>query len=156
MDAIKKAAPEISVCNASAETAEAVVRNLLQSFRHIRLKVKGTCMTPALSPGVTVTVSPTHLKPPRMGDVVLVLHASGLKLHRIFWGPPLTPQNSGWWIRGDQSIGWDPRVQPDGVIGTVVSISDSPGQRISFGLHKLICYLIIGFLKTIRFQLKNR
>ncbi|MCX5880676.1 MAG: hypothetical protein NTU74_02380, partial [Deltaproteobacteria bacterium] len=129
--------------------------DLLQSFRHIHLKVKGTCMTPALSPGVIVTVSPTQLRPPRMGDVVLVLHTTGLKLHRVFWGPPLAPATSMWRTRSDQSIGWDPWVRSDGVLGTVVSISDSPGQRVRFELHKLIRYLIIGLLKTIRFRLRT-
>ena len=155
MYAKQKVTADLPVWSTSPEAAEVLIRDLMQTFRHIHLKVKGTCMSQAMKPGTRVTVSPTQLKPPRIGDVVLVRHPHGLKLHRVFWGPPLAPATSFWRTRGDQSAGWDPWVKTDSILGTVVSISGAPGQRVRFGLHELFLNFTIGFMKTIRFQVKN-
>jgi hypothetical protein len=101
---------------ADAAFAEEVLRDCLCAFGRIRFRVTGTCMGPDLPPGRIVTIS--RERAPRMGDVVLVRQAAGLKLHRLVFGPPFS--RWAWRTQGDRLKALDPPIGPGDVLGTVV------------------------------------
>lgn len=106
----------MSASDPTAPVQEALLSELLESFPHVSLTVTGGCMRPALAPGERVrVVSATRLSP-RVGDVVLVRHRQGLRLHRLIWRGP-----GGWRTKGDASVHADPAVPPEHVLGTAVA-----------------------------------
>jgi len=109
---------------------EAVLRDCLGAFRRVRFRVTGECMGPDLVPGQVVTVSCE--RPPRLGDVVLVRQAQGLRLHRLVFGPPLALSGSGWRTKGDRLAVLDPPIEAGDVLGTVV---EPRRRRIGMALH---------------------
>lgn len=122
---------EVREAEVSSRVAEAILADCLAAFPHVRLSVAGECMRPALDPGQTVLVVGRARRAPRVGDVVLVRQAEGLRLHRLVWGPPLVSVRSPWRTKADASRRWDPRVPPADVLGTVVEVEgrcgDPPG-----------------------------
>lgn len=147
------ASTDLPIWIASPDMAEGLIRDLFKTVRQVHLKIKGTCMSPAMPAGVRVAVSPAHLKPPRMGDAVLIRLPYGFKLHRVYWGPPLAPAGSCWRTRGDRSIGWDPCLQAGTLLGTVVSFPDSPGEPVRLAVWQFFFNAAIVFLKTVRFRI---
>jgi hypothetical protein len=128
-----------------AETlADAVLRDCLVAFPNIRLTVTGSCMAPQLRPGDTVLVAATGRQPPRLGDVVLVRHAGGLRLHRLVWN--LLP-GSRWRTKGDRAAVWDPGIRVGDVLGTV--IADSHGRRPT-NVTRALRSLLGGFWAQVR------
>lgn len=111
--------PEVEAAFGPDGLAEAVLRDCLADFPHVRLRVTGDCMVPALDPGDVVLVASPARRRPRWGDIVLVLHPEGLRLHRLVWGPPLT-LGQRWRTKGDRSPRFDPPLQPAEVLGTVI------------------------------------
>jgi hypothetical protein len=103
-----------------SDMAEATLVTCLLSFPYVRFRVTGDCMTPLLPAGTTVTVVPSDRKPPRIGDIVLVRHSGGLRLHRLIWGPPLVRRGS-WRTKGDRAWLWDGRAPGDAILGTVIA-----------------------------------
>jgi hypothetical protein len=99
--------------------AEAVLRDLLGAFRHIRLTVSGACMTPSLRPGQVVYIASVAHHTPRFGEIVLASDGKTLRLHRLVW--PFGRRRT----RADQALLWDPRLGPEDVLGTVVWVEDS-------------------------------
>jgi hypothetical protein len=99
------------------DRALAVVQDLLVSLDHVRLTVTGACMTPSLREGATVSLERASQGRPRLGDVVLVRLPSGLRLHRLVWGPPLA--RGRWRTKGDRTPLWDPAVDPMAVLAWV-------------------------------------
>ena len=100
--------------------ADAVLRDCLTQFSSVRFRVTGDCMRPGLMPGDSVRVAGPHRRPPLWGDVVLVRHDAGLRLHRLIWGPPLTRKRSRWLTKGDQAVQWDRWLTSDQVLGVVI------------------------------------
>jgi hypothetical protein len=96
--------------------AAAVLDDCLAGFDRLRLTVTGECMRPALEPGDTVVLEPVRMTPPRFGDVVLLRHPSGLRLHRLIWRPPFL----AWRTKGDRSAFCDPALRPQDLVATVV------------------------------------
>ena len=103
-----------------SDTAEATLVTCLRSFPYVRFRVTGDCMAPLLPAGTTVTVVPSDRKPPRIGDIVLVRHSGGLRLHRLIWGPPFVRRGS-WRTKGDRARLWDGRAPEDAILGTVIA-----------------------------------
>ena len=64
-----------------APVAEQWIRECLLSQGSAQLTVTGACMAPVLPEGATVRLTPPGK--PRVGDVVLLRTANGLRLHRI-------------------------------------------------------------------------
>lgn len=100
--------------------ADAVLRDCLAQFAFARLRVTGDCMRPSLMPGDSVRVAAPHQRPPRWGDVVLVRHDAGLRLHRLIWGPPLAAKRSRWLTKGDRAAHWDRWLASDQILGVVI------------------------------------
>ena len=96
---------------------DAVLDDCLAGFDRLRLTVTGDCMRPALEPGDTVVLEPSRSAPPRFGDVVLLRHPAGLRLHRLIWRPPLL----AWRTKGDRSAFCDPALGPQDLVATVVA-----------------------------------
>ena len=96
--------------------AEEALRDCLLAFGRVRFRVTGACMRPDLPPGQVVTIS--REPRPRIGDVVLVRQAGGLRLHRLVLGPPLS--RSVWRTKGDRLPALDPPLGPGDILGTVV------------------------------------
>ena len=95
---------------------EAALRQLLASHSSVRFTVTGRCMEPAIREGEQVRLVGPERRSPRVGDVVLVRLPSGLRLHRLVWGPPFSaPIAPG----------------APGPIGRTCSIRRSPPRRCS-------------------------
>ena len=107
--------------DASDAFQDAVLRECLASFPHVRLTVTGDCMSPDLASGETVLLAAAAQRRPRLGDVVLVRQREGLRLHRLVWGPPLA-RAGAWRTQADRGRIWDPRVRAGDVLATVVAV----------------------------------
>jgi hypothetical protein len=109
----------LEILEAGPTLSDLILRDCLERYPAVSLRVTGECMRPGLVPGCLVhLVSPVR-RPPRLGDVVLVRLPAGLRLHRLVWGPPLAPRGTRWRTKGDHSPFWDPALDPRLVLGTV-------------------------------------
>jgi hypothetical protein len=114
-----------------AGTSEAVLRECLNTFPHIRMRVTGICMTPDLHPGDIVSITSPARRPPKWGDIVLVRNQDGLRLHRLIWRWPFASDRFPWLTKADSSVHCDPRVSSANLLGTVVRIEGaSPAARM--------------------------
>jgi len=120
---------EIGRCGTAEELSHHVLLDCLASFPHVRLEVTGECMAPALRPGDAVHVVPASVRPPRFGDVVLVRHAEGLRLHRLVWPPLAAIRRGGRRTRADRGGGLDQRVPAAALLGTVVEVEGGGTPR---------------------------
>lgn len=109
--------PDVPVVCLPPGQAADVLREILDGFAGVQVTVTGDCLEPRLHEGTAVPLVASALRPPRLGDVVLVRHPSGFRLHRLVWGPPLARRR--WRTKGDRSLLWDPAVGPDDVLATV-------------------------------------
>lgn len=113
--------------------ADAVLDECLAGFDRLRLTVTGECMRPSLEPGDTVVLEPVRKAPPRFGDVVLLRHPAGLRLHRLIWRPPFL----AWRTKADRSAFLDPALRPQDLVATVVdSVPHRVGTRSGWSALK--------------------
>ena len=124
-------AAAIPSLDASDTFQDAVLRECLASFPHVRLTVTGACMFPGLASGETVLLTAAAQRRPRLGDVVLVRQPEGLRLHRLVWGPPLA-RAGAWRTQADRGPIWDPRIRAADVLATVVAV-DRAGRLEQVG-----------------------
>jgi hypothetical protein len=96
---------------------DAVLADCLAGFDRLRLTVTGECMRPSLEPGDSVVLEPARRTRPRFGDVVLLRHPAGLRLHRLIFCPPLFP----WRTKADRSPFLDPALRREDLLATVVA-----------------------------------
>jgi hypothetical protein len=137
--------------------AEAVLRDALGAFAHVRLRVTGECMSPVLVPGDVVLIAGAATRPPRLRDVVLVWAPEGPLLHRLVWGPPFA--RGAWRTKADRAAIWDARVAPGDVLGTIVAVerAGSPAPRVfTGGLGAALSSLFGGILFLGREKLMQR
>jgi hypothetical protein len=104
---------------------ETVLRDCLAGFDRLRLTVSGDCMRPALHPGDTVVLAPARTTRPRFGDVVLLRHPAGLRLHRLIWSPP----GLRWRTKGDRAVFCDPSLARADLLATVIA-ADPPRESV--------------------------
>jgi hypothetical protein len=102
---------------------DSVLRECLAGFDRLRLTVSGDCMRPALHAGDTVVLAPVRAVPPRFGDVVLLRHPAGLRLHRLIWSPP----GLRWRTKGDRAGFCDPALSRADLLATVVAVDPPRG-----------------------------
>jgi hypothetical protein len=117
----------VPVTAVSDDRAEALLRDFLGAFEHVLLPVSGACMEPAVPEGSVVRVTSVVRRPPRLGDVVLVRHREGLRLHRLVLGPPLPAVR--WRTQADRAVLWDRPLAKDEAIGTVIGIETGRGLQ---------------------------
>jgi hypothetical protein len=108
---------------------ETVLRDCLAGFDRLRLTVTGDCMRPALHPGDTVVLAPARTARPRFGDVVLLRHPAGLRLHRLIWSPP----GLRWRTKGDRAVFCDPSLARGDLLATVIAADPQRGSVRSTG-----------------------
>jgi hypothetical protein len=108
---------------------ETVLRDCLAGFDRLRLTVSGDCMRPTLHPGDTVVLAPARTAPPRFGDVVLLRHPAGLRLHRLIWSPP----GLRWRTKGDRAVFCDPSLARADLLATVIAADPQRGSVRSTG-----------------------
>jgi hypothetical protein len=141
---------------ASPGLSEAVLRDSLQAFDHVRLRVTGDCMAPLLAPGDVVLIAGVAARRPRLRDVVLIWAPAGPLLHRLVWGPPLA--RGTWRTKADRGALFDPRIAPRDVLGTIIAVeragSGAP-QPLAGGLRAAISSLVRGVLHAGRERLRN-
>jgi len=147
---------EMDVWAIPTEVAVAILRDCLSTVSCVRLRVNGSCMLPTLPPGASVVISQTRRCPPRIGDVVLVHQPAGLRLHRVFWGPPLSLGRRRWLTRADQGPDWDAWVSSEVLLGTVTGVEGRPGLEIRLRQWPLVRFLFVGLLRGLRARLKER
>ena len=114
--------PEIASLEADDACSERILRDCLEAFPLVRLRVTGDCMRPAVAPGERVLITSTRRRPPRLGDVVLAMSNEGLRLHRLVWGPPLARASAPWRTMGDRGRRFDLPLGPSRILGTVVGV----------------------------------
>lgn len=146
----------ISTRSVSREKAAAIIREVLRASSIASLKSSGSCMSPSLIQGSTVLVTRPELKPPRVGDIVLFEHPAGLRLHRLFWGPPFTSSRSNWRTRSDCGLSSDPPMPSDRILGTVVDAVTLHGQTPRLSGWRLITFLMTGICRQFRFWILFR
>ena len=112
--------PTIACRELDRSASEALLRELLEQLPHLQLRVTGDCMRPALVPGDTVLLASTRLRRPRLGDVVLVRLAGGLRLHRLVWGWP--GRGGARRTKADRSAYWDPAFSAQDLWGAVIGV----------------------------------
>jgi hypothetical protein len=142
---------------ASPGLAEAVLRDSLEAFAYVRLRVTGDCMTPVLVPGDVVLIAGVATRPPRLRDVVLVWAPAGPLLHRLVWGPPLA--RGTWRTKADRSALWDARVAPRDVLGTIIAVERAGSATplaLTGGLGASLSSLLGGVLFLGREKLLKR
>jgi hypothetical protein len=100
--------------------SDALLRALLDDLPHVQLRVTGDCMRPELLPGDTVRLVSARRRRPRLGDVVLVRLAAGLRLHRLVWGWPARGHVRR--TKADRSAYWDPAFEAADLWGAVVGV----------------------------------
>src|SRR5260370_34258807 len=83
-------------------------------------------MSRLVAAGARVRVGAPGSRPHRLGDVVLVRLPTALRLHRLVWGPPLTPWGARWRTQGDRSCLWDPLLDPRHILRTVPPLGSRP------------------------------
>lgn len=113
--------------------ADTVLRECLGGFDRLRLTVTGDCMRPVLHPGDTVVLAPVRTSPPRFGDVVLLRHPAGLRLHRLIWNPP----GLRWRTKGDRAAFCDPALARADLLATVVA-SEPPRGAVRSAWRALV------------------
>jgi len=138
--------------------SEAVLRECLNTFLHLHIRVTGTCMTPELHPGDTVSVASAARRPPRWGDIVLVRNRDGLRLHRLVWRWPFASDRFPWLTKADRSVECDPRVSPADLLGTVVRIEGASLARRTGNarFRKTACSLLAGLIGWARARLLSQ
>jgi hypothetical protein len=109
---------EIATTEASPFLTEAVLRDALAAFPHVRLVVTGACMGPELNGGDTVLLVSAARRTPRVGNIVLAIFPSGPRLHRLVWRSPW----GSWRTMADNASALDPPVAPAAILGTVIGV----------------------------------
>jgi hypothetical protein len=112
--------------------AEAVLRDGLRTFPFVEVTVTGSCMAPDLREGDCVRLVGAARQGPRAGQIVLVKHVAGLRLHRLVWGPPFASSRGPWRTRADRAGGLDAAVKPSDVLATAVEVEGRalPSRRL--------------------------
>jgi hypothetical protein len=142
--------PDAVACRlADTAFADSVLRGCLDDFALIRLTVSGDCMTPALRPGDTVILAPPRRYRPRLGDIVLVRIATGLRLHRLVPGWP--SRSSARRTKADRAAYWDPPVAPGDLLGAVVGL-EREGRALPrpARVAPVLCSLVRAALRYAR------
>ena len=99
----------------SAETAAPdLVADVLRRFGHVRIRVFGGSMSPALRPGDVLSIRHATADGLRPGDVVLFRRHGRLFAHRV-----LDSTQAGTLTRGDAHTHDDPIVPREDVLGVV-------------------------------------
>ena len=124
-----EAAPVAAIDASSEPFRERLLRECLASFPWIRLTVTGRCMQPALDNGEKIHLVAAARRAPQLGDVVLARGPEGLLLHRLVWGPPLSPPGARWRTKADRALLLDPPLAPSDVLATVVAVERRPHTR---------------------------
>jgi hypothetical protein len=136
--------PDVETLEVGPALSDLIVRDCLERFPSVRLRVSGECMRPGLAAGATVRLASPARRPPRLGDVVLVRLPTGLRLHRLVWGPPLAPPGTRWRTKGDRSWLWDPLLDPRHVLATVVD------EEQGGGVGRALISLLGGLCSRLR------
>ena len=127
---------EIEQVDVGRGVGDALLAGCVGLFPHVRLRVRGQCMSPEINEGERVLIVSTSLHTPRVGEVVLARHAEGLRLHRLVWKWPVLSGRLFWLTKADRSRFCDPRIAPGSVLGTVVAV-ESPGSVRRLGKGRL-------------------
>ena len=140
-----------------AGIADAVLRECLRTFPHLRIRATGTCMRPDLHPGDIVSIASPSRRPPRWGDIVLVRNRNGLRLHRLVWRWPFASDRFPWLTKADRSVECDPRVSPADLLGTVVRIEGPTLARRTGNtrFQKTVQSLVTGLIAWARAGLRR-
>jgi Uncharacterised nucleotidyltransferase len=112
---------------------QGLLAGCLDSFPEARLTVTGRCMEPALVAGERVLLAGPAERTPRLGDVVLFRHPSGLRLHRL-----VLRRGRLWRTKADRASALDPAIAPSQVLGTVVAVEGRPDAGPRRPAHALL------------------
>jgi len=148
--------PEIEPIEVSAELRDEILRGCADSRTSFTIKVTGECMVPNLNPGETVRLAPSAVRPPRLGDIVLIRQSKGLRLHRLIWRPLFAKSGSRWRTMADRAITWDPGAALDDLIAAVVAVEGERPRRVSPRRLKALRLLAGALFSRVRRAIVRR
>ena len=102
---------------------------ILEKGKPFRFEARGESMHPAIRDGDILTVAPAAGRRPRTGDIVAFVHpeTGGVRVHRV------VGRGAGRYVlKGDNALGADPAVGPEGILGFVVGL-ERDGRRRRLG-----------------------
>ena len=108
----------------------------------IRLQVSGESMAPLLRPEEHVIAAPVPAGDLRRGDLVVVRRQGVLVTHRL----AAHSVGDGWYTKGDNSLGVDPLVPADAILGRVVALEVLGGLLDTSGWRWTILNRILGWI----------
>jgi ribosomal protein S18 acetylase RimI-like enzyme len=106
-----------------------LLRALMEHQTPLRTRVRGFSMGPFIRDGDVVTIVPVTCRQPGVGDVVACVppETERLVVHRL-----VAREDTGWVLRGDNSLESDGVVGGDSILGTVTRVERN-GREIAFG-----------------------
>ncbi len=137
----------------SAERS-ALAADALRQSGHLRLRVHGESMLPALWPGEVVEIASCWREEVKPGEIVLARREGRLFLHRLV--APSRPD--GFRLRGDSMAASDPQYPPDALLGKLVRGDDQEQGYLSVALSRalgaLLCHC--GPVRRLALKLHSR
>lgn len=112
---------DMSTCKCSpAEVAEELIQLYFKCGRYVTLRVQGWSMGYTLGPSREIAVEP-FIRPPRLGDVVLLKTRNTFIAHRII---RKIPGAQFYITKGDNCAAADAPVNRNDILGLVIGIED--------------------------------
>lgn len=124
---LKKRGNELSL---TAPDLTNLLLDVLEKGLPFRFRAKGSSMSPFIKNGDVITVVPLSECPPRLGDVVPIIHTrtGDLVVHRI-----IGKSRNSFLIKGDNATKMDGLFPKTDILGAV-KIVERNGKRVFIGL----------------------
>ena len=105
-----------------------VSERLLDEGYRVRFRAAGTSMQPAIGDGDALILAPVDLLAVRPGDILLYRKQHRGIAHRVVYVQHALPAIGAFLLRGDATRTCDAPVEPDEVLGRVVSVEPQGGR----------------------------
>jgi hypothetical protein len=131
----------------------ALAADALSQSGHLRLRVHGESMLPALWPGDVVEVASCSRQDVHPGEIVLARRQGRLFLHRLAHS---TPQ--GFRLRGDSMPASDPYYPPEALLGKLVRDTHQAQASLPLALSRALGTLLCHCppLRSLALKLHRR
>jgi len=139
----------------SGPTVVELARTLLAKGISVRLRAKGTIMSPFIKPGDLLVLSPLGARSPSVGDVVIFVEPS---THEPFTQRVIKMRENSYLLKGDSAKEPTGVVRGADILGFVTKVKRN-GRRILFGLgpeRVLIAFLSrAGLFRRLYHSFRN-
>jgi hypothetical protein len=104
-------------------------------------------MEPVLNEGTCVQLVSPARRAPRVGDIVLVRQSTGLRLHRLVWGPPLMSPDGRWRTMADRAVSLDEPIHRGDVLA-IALVAEGGLRRTARALRSLV-RVVLGKTRAV-------